>query len=201
MTDLELRRYRDQAMVAGVCAGIASRFGYDVTLVRVVTVLLAFAGGFGVIAYLALWLLLPPGEETSGSATEVARANVEEMAGVARRAAARIGSAARSAARSARTAIRRDGEERDGPAAAAAGAAFPTAPQAPTARPSSRRAPDSAGTSRTSAAERDPREATPRGPVPPEGRTRPSTAPFTPSAVRLPRGGTASPSSGRTFVP
>ncbi len=50
MTDLELRRDRDQAMAGGVCAGIASRFDYDVTLVRVVTVLLAFAGGFGVIA-------------------------------------------------------------------------------------------------------------------------------------------------------
>ncbi len=197
MTDLELRRDRDHAMVAGVCAGIAARFGYDVTLVRVVTVLLAFAGGFGVVAYLALWLLLPAGDETSGSATEVARANVEEMAGVARRAAAEIGGAARSAARSARTAIRRDGEERDGPAAVAAS---PAEPQARTVRPSSQRAPGTAGASSIKAAEKAPRGATPRPAFRRRGPARPSAAPFTPSTVRLPPGGTASPSSGRRFV-
>ncbi len=196
MSEQELRRDRDQAMVAGVCAGIAARSNYDVTLVRVVTVLLAFAGGFGVVAYLALWLLLPAGDETSGSATEIARANVEEMAGVARRAATEIGGAARSAARRARTAIGRDGGGRDGPAA---GAAFSAASQARTARPSSQRAPDTAGASSIRAAERDPQEATSRRTR--VRRTRPRDAPFTPAAARLPRGGTASPSSGRTFVP
>ncbi len=67
MTDLELRRDRDPAIAGGVCAGIAARFGYDVRLVRVVTVLLAFAVGFGVVAYLALWLLLPAGASSAGA--------------------------------------------------------------------------------------------------------------------------------------
>ena len=199
MTEQELRRDRDHAMAGGVCAGIAARFGYDVTLVRVVTVLLTFAGGFGVVAYLALWLLLPAGDEPTGSAAAVAHANVEEMAGVARRAAAEIGGAARSAARSARMTISRDGEERGGPAAVAAGAVFPTEPQARTARPTSQRAPDTAGASSAGAEGRDPREATSRRPH--VRRTRPRDAPFTASAARLPPGGTATPSSGRTFVP
>ena len=199
MTEQELRRDRDHAMAGGVCAGIAARFGYDVTLVPVVTVLLAFAGGVGGVAYLALWLLLPAGDEPTGSAAAVARGNVEEMAGVARRAAAEIGDAARSAARSARTTIGRDGEERDGPAAVAAGAAFPTEPQARTARPASQRAPEPAVVSSAGAAERDAREATSRRPR--VRRTRPRDAPLTASAARLPPGGTATPSSGRTFVP
>jgi phage shock protein C len=55
-----LVRSSDDAMVAGVCAGIADYFGIDVTLVRI----LAVAGvifGFGsvAVAYLVAWVLLP----------------------------------------------------------------------------------------------------------------------------------------------
>ncbi len=46
--------------VAGVCQGLAMNLGWDVTLVRVITVLLAFfAFPFGEIAYLLLWVLVP----------------------------------------------------------------------------------------------------------------------------------------------
>ena len=45
----------DRAL-AGVCAGIASALGVDVTLVRLVFALLALAGGAGIVLYLALWL-------------------------------------------------------------------------------------------------------------------------------------------------
>ena len=45
----------DRAL-AGVCGGIASALGVDVTLVRLVFALLALAGGAGVVLYLALWL-------------------------------------------------------------------------------------------------------------------------------------------------
>ena len=43
----------------GVCAGLATRFGVDPMLIRAAAIILAFAGGFGVAAYLVLWLLLP----------------------------------------------------------------------------------------------------------------------------------------------
>lgn len=44
--------------VSGVCAGLAEYFGWDVTVVRVCTVLAIFATGYVIIAYfLAAWLL------------------------------------------------------------------------------------------------------------------------------------------------
>jgi phage shock protein PspC (stress-responsive transcriptional regulator) len=46
-------------MLAGVCAGIAARYDLDVTLVRIIAVVLALASGLGVAAYVAGWLLTP----------------------------------------------------------------------------------------------------------------------------------------------
>jgi phage shock protein C len=46
--------------LAGVCQGLAMRYGWDVTLIRVIAVLLSVAAfPFGVIAYLLLWVLMP----------------------------------------------------------------------------------------------------------------------------------------------
>jgi phage shock protein PspC (stress-responsive transcriptional regulator) len=46
-------------MLAGVAAGIAEHLDVDVTLVRIVLVVLAFVGGLAVPLYLAAWLLIP----------------------------------------------------------------------------------------------------------------------------------------------
>jgi phage shock protein PspC (stress-responsive transcriptional regulator) len=46
-------------LAAGVCTGLARRFGVDPLLVRGVFVVLAVIGGFGVGLYGLLWLLLP----------------------------------------------------------------------------------------------------------------------------------------------
>jgi len=54
-----LRRAREDRLVAGVAAGLAARTGVDVTLVRLVFVVAALLGGFGVAAYVVGWLLLP----------------------------------------------------------------------------------------------------------------------------------------------
>ena len=45
--------------IAGVCGGIAEYFNIDVNLVRICAVLIGFAGGAGVIAYIAATMLLP----------------------------------------------------------------------------------------------------------------------------------------------
>jgi phage shock protein C len=46
--------------LAGVCQGLANQYGWDVTLVRVIAVLLAvFTFPIGVIAYLLFWLIVP----------------------------------------------------------------------------------------------------------------------------------------------
>jgi phage shock protein C len=75
------RLYRSERdrMLAGVCGGVGEFFGIDATLVRVVFVLLAFASGFGVIAYVVMWLIVPTESKTGAPAQEVPRAGLEEM--------------------------------------------------------------------------------------------------------------------------
>lgn len=55
------RLYRTQTnkTIAGVCAGIGRYFNVDPTIVRVLFVLLALAGGPGLLLYLILWLVIP----------------------------------------------------------------------------------------------------------------------------------------------
>ena len=56
----KLFRSKNQ-LIAGVCAGIAEYFDWDVTLVRVSYVLLSvLSAGFpGVLVYIILWLVMP----------------------------------------------------------------------------------------------------------------------------------------------
>jgi phage shock protein PspC (stress-responsive transcriptional regulator) len=62
----KLYRDTDNALVAGVSAGIANYFGLDVVLVRLVFALLAiFGGGIGIILYILFWLVVPPAITTS----------------------------------------------------------------------------------------------------------------------------------------
>ena len=55
-----LTRSRNK-MISGVCAGIAEYFGWDVTLFRVVFVLVSILSvAFpGIIVYLVLWVVMP----------------------------------------------------------------------------------------------------------------------------------------------
>jgi phage shock protein C len=55
-----LRRSRDR-MIAGVCAGLAQYFGLDVTLMRVLYVLVSIlsAGFPGTLVYIILWIVIP----------------------------------------------------------------------------------------------------------------------------------------------
>jgi phage shock protein C len=56
-----LFRSRDDRVLAGVMGGIARRFGWNSTLVRVVFVIVSvLSAAFpGILVYLALWLLIP----------------------------------------------------------------------------------------------------------------------------------------------
>jgi len=46
--------------VAGVCRGLANQYGWDVTLIRIITVLLAVAAfPIGFVVYLVFWLMVP----------------------------------------------------------------------------------------------------------------------------------------------
>ena len=55
-----LSRSREDAKVAGVCAGFAYYLGVDVTLVRILwTILTIFSIGIGLIIYIACWIIMP----------------------------------------------------------------------------------------------------------------------------------------------
>ncbi len=58
-----LTRPRHGRMIAGVCAGIADRFGWSRTTVRVLAVLSCLLPGPQFIGYLILWVAMP--ERTS----------------------------------------------------------------------------------------------------------------------------------------
>ena len=54
-----LVRPRQGRKVAGVCAGFAEYFDLDVTMVRVVWLLVALFGGGGILAYIIAWIVMP----------------------------------------------------------------------------------------------------------------------------------------------
>ena len=55
-----------QRLLAGVCAGLARYYKFDVSLVRIAMLLLAVFGGVGIVAYAVTWLLMPSvGKENS----------------------------------------------------------------------------------------------------------------------------------------
>jgi phage shock protein C len=58
-TEKRLCRSSSQKMIAGVCGGIAEYLGWDVTIVRLLWIVLTLAGGSGILIYLILWLVMP----------------------------------------------------------------------------------------------------------------------------------------------
>ncbi len=62
-----LRRSRDR-VIAGVCGGLAERFGWKPTRVRVAYVVLSILSAAfpGILVYLLLWFVMP-GPEDGGS--------------------------------------------------------------------------------------------------------------------------------------
>ena len=63
MSEKKLCLSRENRKIAGVCGGIAEYFGIDATLVRVLTLVLFFAVGSGLLLYLLAWLIIPNCED------------------------------------------------------------------------------------------------------------------------------------------
>ncbi len=57
----KLTRSSSDKVVAGVCGGLAEWLGWDITLVRLIYVLISiFSAGFpGFIVYVILWVIMP----------------------------------------------------------------------------------------------------------------------------------------------
>jgi len=49
----------NERKIAGVCAGFAQYLGVDVTVVRIVWLVVALIFGTGFIAYLVAWIAMP----------------------------------------------------------------------------------------------------------------------------------------------
>lgn len=79
MISKKLYRDEDNKVVAGVAAGLARYFDVDPVLVRLIFVVLAFANGLGVLAYLIMWLVVPSERLGELSGEETMRANFDDM--------------------------------------------------------------------------------------------------------------------------
>jgi phage shock protein C len=55
----QLTRSRENRMIAGICAGFAKHYGWDLNLTRLLTFLIILFTGVGVFVYLALWVIIP----------------------------------------------------------------------------------------------------------------------------------------------
>jgi phage shock protein PspC (stress-responsive transcriptional regulator) len=78
---MERRLYRSRSdrMIWGVCGGLAKYFGIDPVIVRIIFVLLAFADGIGIIAYIVLAIVVRLEDSPSTTTSETVRENIEEM--------------------------------------------------------------------------------------------------------------------------
>jgi phage shock protein C len=86
-----LYRSREDAMIGGVCGGLADYLGMDAILPRLFFILLAVAGaGIGALIYLLFWMIIPLDARrpqrgrTPSTWRENVQANSEEIAGAAR---------------------------------------------------------------------------------------------------------------------
>ncbi|PWL38414.1 hypothetical protein DKG77_09095 [Flagellimonas aquimarina] len=61
----KLYRDMDQKYIGGVCAGLEYYLGFDALWIRIIFILLAVFTGFGLIAYILLWILVPEAATTS----------------------------------------------------------------------------------------------------------------------------------------
>ena len=54
-----LVRPQNGRWIAGVCLAVANRFGWDVTLIRILTVVAMIFFGLPLWIYILLWILVP----------------------------------------------------------------------------------------------------------------------------------------------
>jgi phage shock protein C len=72
-----LTRSEKERILGGVCGGLAEYFNLDPTLVRLVFVLLALAGGAGLLVYIILWIIMPRHPQVE--AREVVGENIADI--------------------------------------------------------------------------------------------------------------------------
>jgi phage shock protein PspC (stress-responsive transcriptional regulator) len=66
-----LERKLEGRWLAGVCVGLADYLGVDPNLIRVIVAVLVLFGGFGALAYLMAWALVPEEGEPASIAEKL----------------------------------------------------------------------------------------------------------------------------------
>lgn len=67
-----LTRHTKNGVLGGVCAGFADYFEVDPVLIRLGFILLVVLNGFGLIAYVVGWVIMPRAEGTAGAGPSTA---------------------------------------------------------------------------------------------------------------------------------
>jgi len=98
-----LYRSRTERVLWGVCGGLAKYFDTDPTIVRVIAVLLIFADGLGILAYIVMAIIVPLEGSKVATPREAVKENIEDM----KASASQVGGEIRS------TFERKEGEPED----------------------------------------------------------------------------------------
>jgi phage shock protein C len=75
----KLYRSRTNSMIAGVCGGLGQYLNVDPTILRVVAVLLIFADGIGLLAYLIGWIIIPRRPEMEAEVVTSERSELSRL--------------------------------------------------------------------------------------------------------------------------
>ena len=59
VAERRLVRPREGRRIAGVCAGVSQYYGWNVTTIRLLWLLLFLFGGSGGLLYIILWIVMP----------------------------------------------------------------------------------------------------------------------------------------------
>ncbi len=78
---MEKRLYRSRTdrMIWGVCGGLAKYFDINPVIVRIVAVLLIFADGLGILAYIIMAIIVPPEGSKVATPREAIKENIEDI--------------------------------------------------------------------------------------------------------------------------
>jgi len=77
-TTKRLYRSTKDKIIAGLCGGIANHFGIDPVIVRLIAVILFLISGWGFLAYLIGWIIVPKNPNVEWKTPEVKTEPKEE---------------------------------------------------------------------------------------------------------------------------
>ena len=77
--DKKLYRSRRNSMIGGVCGGLGEYLNVDPTIMRLVAVLLIFADGIGLIAYIIAWIIIPRNPELEAEIVTSERSELNRL--------------------------------------------------------------------------------------------------------------------------